>query len=291
MPAAPPVYLIVGLGNPGPRSKRTVPTNPPLHVIVGLGNPGPKYDRTRHNVGFLAVDELARRHGITWRGRQARAEVAKGTINGIPVVLAKPQTFMNLSGESVSGLLNWHKVPVSRLIIIYDDMDLPLGSIRVRARGSAGGHNGMKSILQHLRSEEFARLRIGVERPPGAGENIDWVLGHFTKDEQRELQPALNNAVDAVEFWLANGIDKTMNAFNGSPAGGKEPPPQRKQKAPSPTQESPAVTATPTPSPERERPPLPGLGGQIAALRAQLLGKQATKPSRDQERTSEKPDR
>jgi PTH1 family peptidyl-tRNA hydrolase len=269
--------LIVGLGNPEPRSNRTVPTNAPLHLIVGLGNPGPKYDRTRHNVGFLAVDELARRHGITWRGRQARAEVAKGTINGIPVVLAKPQTFMNLSGESVSGLLNWHKIPPSRLIIIYDDMDLPLGTIRVRARGSAGGHNGMKSILQHLRSEEFARLRIGVERPPGAGENIDWVLGHFTKDEQRELQPALNNAVDAVEFWLANGIDKTMNAFNGGLAGGKEPPPPRKQKAPPPGQESPAPAAASSPAPERERPPLPGLGGQIAALRAQLLGKHPAK--------------
>ena len=111
MPADPPVYLIVGLGNPEPRSNRTVPTTAPLHLIVGLGNPGPKYDRTRHNVGFMAVDELARRHGIAWRGRQARAEVAKGTINGIPVVLAKPQTFMNLSGESVSGLLNWHKIP------------------------------------------------------------------------------------------------------------------------------------------------------------------------------------
>jgi PTH1 family peptidyl-tRNA hydrolase len=289
MPAAPPVYLIVGLGNPEPRSNRTVPTNAPLHLIVGLGNPGPKYDRTRHNVGFLAVDELARRHGITWRGRQARAEVAKGTINGIPVVLAKPQTFMNLSGESVSGLLNWHKIPPSRLIIIYDDMDLPLGTIRVRARGSAGGHNGMKSILQHLRSEEFARLRIGVERPPGAGENIDWVLGHFTKDEQRELQPALNNAVDAVEFWLANGIDKTMNAFNGGLAGGKEPPPPRKQKAPPPGQESPAPAAAPSPAPERERPPLPGLGGQIAALRAQLLGKHPAKLPGDEERSSGKP--
>lgn len=259
-----------------------MPTNAPLHLIVGLGNPGPKYDRTRHNVGFMAVDELARRHGISWRGRQARAEVAKGMINGIPVVLAKPQTFMNLSGESVSGLLNWHKIPASRLIIIYDDMDLPLGTIRVRARGSAGGHNGMKSILQHLRSEEFARLRIGVERPPGAGENIDWVLGHFTKDEQRELQPALNNAVDAVEFWLANGIDKAMNAFNGGPAGGKEPP--------APEAPMPATAATVPPPPERERPSLPGLGGQIAALRAQLLGKYVDKPSGDQERGSSKTD-
>ena len=267
-----------------------MPTNAPLHLIVGLGNPGPKYDRTRHNVGFLAVDELARRHGIAWRGRQARAEVAKGTINGIPVVLAKPQTFMNLSGESVSGLLNWHKIPVSRLIIVYDDMDLPLGTIRVRARGSAGGHNGMKSILQHLRSEEFARLRLGVERPPGAGENIDWVLGHFTKDEQRELQPALNNAADAVVFWLANGIDKAMNAFNGSPAGGKEPPAPRKQKAPPPAQESPAPVTPPVPPPERERPPLPGLGGQIAALRAQLLGKHPARPPGDQEPGSPKPD-
>jgi hypothetical protein len=129
-----------------------------------------------------------------------------------------------------------------------------------------------------------------VERPPGAGENIDWVLGHFTKDEQRELQPALNNAMDAVEFWLANGIDKTMNAYNGGPAGGKEPPPPRKQKAPPPAQESPAATAAPAPPPERERPPLPGLGGQIAALRAQLLSKQSGKPPDEQEPDSRKPD-
>lgn len=239
-----------------------------LHLIVGLGNPGAKYARTRHNVGFAAVEELARRHRIEWRGRQARADVAKGTINGVPVVLAKPQTYMNLSGESVSALLHWHKLPVDRLIILYDDMDLPLGSIRVRGRGSAGGHNGLTSIIGRLRTQEFARVRIGIERPPGVGEQVDWVLGHFTREEQREITPALTTAADAVEFWLTNGIEKTMNAFNGQPRsadrgvrsaeyGTTAPPP------------------APAPSP---KPPLPGLGGQIAALRERIASKRGEGP-------------
>lgn len=255
-------------------------SNAPLHLIVGLGNPGPKYDRTRHNVGFRAVDELATRHGLDWRGRQARAEIAKGTINGVPVVLAKPQTFMNLSGESVSGLLNWHKLPLERLIVLYDDMDLPLGTIRVRARGSAGGHNGLTSIIQHLRTQEFARVRIGIERPPSTGEQIDWVLGHFTRDQLQELQPVMVAAAAAVEFWLANGIEKTMNTFNGGPAAGKEQRPPRPHRPP--PSEGPLAPAEAAPARERVTPPaprpravLPGIGGQIAALQERLLGKKA----------------
>src|SRR5690348_5464914 len=250
-------------------------SNAPLHLIVGLGNPGTKYERTRHNVGFMVVDELARRHGLTWRGRQARAEIAKGAINGVPVVLAKPQTFMNLSGESVAGLLHWHKLPLDRLLILYDDLDLPLGTIRVRACGSAGGHNGVSSINQHLRSQEFARVRIGIERPPGTGEQIDWVLGHFSKEQARELEPALKAAADAVEFWLANGIDKTMNAFNGGTPAGKEPPAPR-SRPPRPTAEAsgPAPPSSARGAPETvaelaPRAALPGLGGHIARLREQ----------------------
>jgi|SRR5579859_193372 len=248
-----------------------MPGNAPLHLIVGLGNPGSKYERTRHNIGFMAVDTIARRYGLDWRGRQARAEIAKGTIDGVPVVLAKPQTFMNLSGESVSGLVHWHKVPLDRLIILYDDMDLPLGSIRVRARGSAGGHNGISSIIQHLRTQEFSRVRIGIERPPGSGEQVDWVLGHFTRDAQRELEPALTSAVDAVAFWLTNGIEKTMNAFNGG-AATKEPAPARPRPS-APAPDAGPTTPPPPAAPPAARPPLPGLGGQIAALRAQLLRK------------------
>jgi peptidyl-tRNA hydrolase, PTH1 family len=255
-----------------------VGSNAPLHLIIGLGNPGPKYERTRHNIGFMCVDELARRHHIDWRGRQARAEVARGVINGAPVALAKPQTFMNDSGESVSGLIHWHKVPLARVIILFDDMDLPLGTIRVRARGSAGGHNGLKSIIQHLRTEEFARVRLGIERPPGVGENIDWVLGRFNKDEQREAQVALVNACDAVEFWLANGIEKTMNAFNGGAAAGKERATPRNKGAAPPSAEAPSA-APPPARPAAPRPPLPGLGGQIAALREQLFKPRPTTES------------
>ncbi|MDQ2806168.1 MAG: aminoacyl-tRNA hydrolase [Chloroflexota bacterium] len=241
-----------------------------MYIVVGLGNPGAKYERTRHNVGFLAVDELARRHGLVWRGQQARAQIAKGTINGVPVTLAKPQTFMNLSGESVSGLLHWHKAPATQLIVLYDDMDLPLGSIRVRARGSAGGHNGISSIIQHLRGQEFARVRIGIERPAGPGEQVDWVLGHFSKPDMEEVQAAIRQAADAVEHWLGNGIEKTMNAFNGA-AADKEPTP-RTPRPPRPTAAPPPEAPLPPAPVQRPRPPLPGLGGQIAALRQRLTG-------------------
>jgi len=248
-----------------------------VYIVVGLGNPGAKYERTRHNVGFLAVDELARRHGLVWRGQQARAQIAKGTINGVPVTLAKPQTFMNLSGESVSGLLHWHKEQAAKLIVLYDDMDLPLGSIRVRARGSAGGHNGISSIIQHLRGQEFARVRIGIERPAGPGEQVDWVLGHFSKPDMEEVQTAIRQAADAVEYWLGNGIEKTMNAFNGAAPAAADPTPraERPPRPPAP----PAPAAAPSPAPAaRPRPPLPGLGGQIAALRQRLTAHNAPPP-------------
>ncbi len=247
-----------------------------MYIVVGLGNPGPKYERTRHNVGFMAVDELAQRHGLVWRGQQARAQIAKGTINGVPVTLAKPQTFMNLSGEAVSGLLHWHKEPATKLIVLYDDMDLPLGSIRVRARGSAGGHNGISSIIQHLRGQEFARIRIGIERPAGPGEQVDWVLGHFSKPDLEEVQVAIRQAADAAEYWLGNGIEKTMNAFNGAAVADKEPLP-RAARPPRPV--APLAPLAPPPAPPTERPPLPGLGGQIAALRRRLTGQDLAAPS------------
>ena len=247
--------------------------NASLHLIVGLGNPGRQYDRTgkrrlydRGRTGTPARTGLARAAGT--------GQVAKGAIHGVPVILAKPQTFMNLSGEAVSGLLNWYKLPVGRLIIVSDDLDLPLGTIRVRARGSAGGHNGITSIIQHCARRSSPVCASASSARPVPGEQVDWVLGHFTKEQARELEPALGAAADAVEFWLANGIDKAMNAFNGGLAAGKEP-----RRRPGPVQRS-------RPPPPRIRPPpLPrplsrvhrcrACGGEIARCGDSLRGRSA----------------
>lgn len=185
-------------------------------LIVGLGNPGGKYSRTRHNVGFTSVDALAARHGHSpWR-RLFRAQIAEGTIAGKRVVLAKPQTFMNLSGEAVRSIAGWFKVGAKDILVIYDDMDLPLGSIRIRERGSAGGHRGMQSITQWLRTQEFPRLRIGIARPQAEGA-VDFVLSTFAPEERPIIHAAISRSVEAVETILAEGIVAAMNRYNAPP--------------------------------------------------------------------------
>jgi PTH1 family peptidyl-tRNA hydrolase len=189
-----------------------------LWLIAGLGNPGPRFAGTRHNAGFMAVDELARRHGIRFSGRQANAEIARGTIDGVAVILAKPRTYMNLSGQAVGALARYYKVPLERVLVVYDDTALPLGTIRIRAKGSAGGHNGLASIIQHLGTHNFPRLRIGVDRPVGfQGSQIDWVLGRFDRDEQKIVDEALARAAEAIEFLLSDGIERAMNTYNTPP--------------------------------------------------------------------------
>ncbi len=184
-------------------------------LIVGLGNIGPRYAGTRHNIGFMAVEEFAKRHGLRFSSKQGNAEIAQGNIAGVRVVLAKPQTYMNESGRAVGSVSRFYKIPAERVLVIYDEIDLPLGTLRLREKGSANGHNGLKSIIQHLGTQSFPRLRIGVGRPVIAGySEIDWVLGRFAKDEQPIVEETLLRAVDAVEAALQGGLERAMNRYN-----------------------------------------------------------------------------
>ncbi|MBI2954162.1 MAG: aminoacyl-tRNA hydrolase [Chloroflexi bacterium] len=187
-----------------------------MKIVVGLGNPGKQYARNRHNVGFACVDLLASRHGLTSSQRRFKALVAEGQIAGQRVLLAKPQTFMNLSGEAVKSILGWYKLSPEDLLVIYDDMDLPLGRIRVRERGSAGGHRGVQSIIDHLKTAEFPRLRIGIARPDDR-EAKEHVLADFTSAERPLIAETLGKAADAVEMILAKGIVAAMNVYNREP--------------------------------------------------------------------------
>ena len=192
-------------------------SNPAVYLIVGLGNPGARYARNRHNVGFRCVRRLAAAHGLTFR-RRKQARVASGTILGYRVLLAMPQTFMNESGRAVAPLVRFHNLPLDRLLVVYDDLDLPLGTLRLRPKGGSGGHRGMRSIIQHLGSQEFPRLRIGIGRPPEGVDPADYVLRNFSSEEERVIEDVLERAVAAVEMWLTEGIEKAMAWYN-SPDG------------------------------------------------------------------------
>lgn len=183
-------------------------------MIVGLGNPGLRYARNRHNVGFQIVDALAAKHGLGFDKRQFKALIASGVIDGQRVLLVKPQTFMNLSGEAVQPLVSYYKVELPDLMVVFDDMDLPLGTIRLRPFGGAGGHNGMKSIIARLGSNRFPRLRVGIDRPPGRMDPAAYVLQDFSSEEEAIMAQVRDRAVRALETWLTAGIDAAMNAFN-----------------------------------------------------------------------------
>lgn len=184
-----------------------------IKLIVGLGNPGARYARNRHNVGFLIADEFARAHALDFSRKRFNAYIAEGALAGARVMLAKPQTFMNLSGEAVGKLCAFYKIAPHDLLVIYDDLDLPLGKLRLRARGSAGGHHGMESIIARLGTSAFPRLRVGIGRPsPDA--DIAHVLSDFTADERAVMEETFARAVQAIEVWVAQGIVKAMNRFN-----------------------------------------------------------------------------
>ncbi len=183
-------------------------------MIVGLGNPGLRYARNRHNVGFQIVDALAAKHDLGFDKRQFKALIASGVIDGQRVLLVKPQTFMNLSGEAVQPLVSYYKVELPDLMVVFDDMDLPLGTIRLRPFGGAGGHNGMKSIIARLGSNRFPRLRVGIDRPPGRMDPAAYVLQDFSSEEEAIMAQVRDRAVRALETWLTAGIDAAMNAFN-----------------------------------------------------------------------------
>jgi PTH1 family peptidyl-tRNA hydrolase len=188
----------------------------PLHLIVGMGNPGAEYAKTRHNAGFLLVEKLAAQWKTDWTNeRKFEARMAKAGRNGKRILLCEPQTFMNLSGETVGVLVNFYQLSLKQVLVAVDDADLPLGEIRLRASGSSGGHHGLESIEQHLASRQFARLRIGIGRQDGAREITNFVLGKFDQAESAVLEKVLGRAADQMECWLADGIEKAMSLFNG----------------------------------------------------------------------------
>lgn len=184
------------------------------YLIVGLGNPGRTHLYNRHNIGFMVADRLAARHDIEMKRVQNKAIIGSGRIAGRPVVLAKPQTFMNLSGEAVGPLMNYYRVPLSSILVVYDELDIPFGVIRLREKGGAGGHNGMRSIIQHI-GNDYSRMRMGIGRPPGRMDAAAFVLQDFGRDELPLVSEMLTTAVEAVESFIRHGIDLTMSRFNG----------------------------------------------------------------------------
>lgn len=184
-------------------------------LVVGLGNPGAKYENTRHNVGFMTADALAGRNGEPIRRVKYHALTSEAVIGGQSVLLMKPTTFMNLSGQAVSEAARFYKIPADHVLVISDDVDLPLGKLRIRKSGSAGGHNGLKNIIQQLGTDQFPRLKIGVGGKPHPDYNMaDWVLGQFQGEDKKTIDAAVARAADAVECLLADGIDRAMNQYN-----------------------------------------------------------------------------
>ena len=190
-----------------------------MWLIVGLGNPGEEYAKTRHNIGFQSVDELARRHNLQFSSKRAKAQIAEGYIAGQRVALAKPLTFMNASGQAVVGLCQWYKIaPEHELLVVYDDLDLPFGVLRLRSRGSAGTHNGMRSIVNLLGTQEFGRLRIGIDQAPPNWDTVRYVLGRFRPEEEARLPNIRAQTADAIELMLREGLTAAMNRYNAPEA-------------------------------------------------------------------------
>ena len=189
-----------------------------MKLIIGLGNPGVEYERTRHNVGFRVVDKLAAKHGWKWNERRSRAVLASGTIGSEKVVLVKPLTFMNLSGQTVGELVRWYKVSPEDMLVVHDELDLPVGKIRLRARGSAAGHNGLRDIIAHLHTDQFPRLRVGIGHPKSSRiQGRDHVLSAPSGDERFLLETGEDRAVDAVEMAITQGLERAMNVANTDP--------------------------------------------------------------------------
>ncbi len=188
-----------------------------MYLIAGLGNPEKKYDGTRHNIGFETIDLFCRKHGISLNKLKHKALWGEAVINGEKVIVAKPQTYMNLSGESIRDIANFYKIPTENIVIICDDINLETGRIRIRPKGSDGGHNGLKSIIYQLADDGFVRIRMGVGAPKGEHYNLaDYVLGKFSKEEIETLTETANRVVDAVECIIKNDVPGAMNKFNGA---------------------------------------------------------------------------
>ena len=185
-------------------------------LVVGLGNPGARYESTRHNMGFLALDRLAEREKLRFNKLRFKAWTAEWKLGEDKVLVMKPQTYMNLSGESVGAAARFYKIPADHILVVSDDISLPVGKLRLRSAGSAGGHNGLKNIIQHLGTDQFPRIRVGVgEKPHPDYDLADWVLGKFTGEDKKAIDAAVKKAADAIECILKDGLDKGMNRFNG----------------------------------------------------------------------------
>lgn len=184
-----------------------------MKLVVGLGNPGSRYRRTRHNVGFMVVDRLAARWGVAVVGRRHEAEIGVGAVAGARATLSKPQTYMNASGDAVAKLRRSCRAQTGEIVVVHDDLDLPLGRLRLRVGGSAGGHQGVASLIAAL-GPEFVRVRVGIGRPPGERDPVDFVLEPFTAEESSVVEKAIERAADGVESLLREGIERAMNIFN-----------------------------------------------------------------------------
>jgi PTH1 family peptidyl-tRNA hydrolase len=185
-----------------------------MYIIIGLGNPGREYQATRHNIGFDVITRLSDDYGIPLDFKKHKAICGKGMIEGEKVILAQPQTYMNLSGESVRELMDFYKVSNNEIIIIYDDISLEVGQLRLRGKGSAGGHNGIKSIIQHLGTDEFPRIKFGVGDKPKGWDLADYVLGRFPEDEQSIVRDTIKKSSEAVKVILKDGMEAAMNVYN-----------------------------------------------------------------------------
>ena len=185
------------------------------YLIIGLGNPGREYKDTRHNIGFMLIDQVAVRLNARGMKLQAKAIVTSALYEERKIILAKPQTYMNLSGQSVQGRLHFYKIPIENLLVAHDDLDIPFGTIRIRPGGGPGGQRGMASTIDHLGTKEFPRLRLGIGRPPGRMDPKDYVLQMFSKDDMKLLPEVLDRAADAAMEFVMKGLNSAMNKFNG----------------------------------------------------------------------------
>ena len=185
-----------------------------MKVIVGLGNPGKKYEKTRHNAGFFVIDELLKRHAIKLDKHKFKADYAIEFIKGEKVMFVKPQTYMNLSGQALKPLMDYYNASPEDLLVVYDDLDLPTGKIRLRKTGSHGGHNGIRSLIDHLGTKEFNRIRVGIGRPTNAMAIVDYVLRPFSKEQSEDIAHSILTSSDACENWLEESFLSTMNKFN-----------------------------------------------------------------------------
>ncbi|MCG2785809.1 MAG: aminoacyl-tRNA hydrolase [Anaerolineae bacterium] len=195
-----------------------MPENPP-YIIVGLGNPGREYRDTRHNIGFMLIDKLIERLNARSMRVQSKAIITTAQYEGRKIILAKPQTFMNLSGQAVQGLSRFYKIPQENLMVAHDDLDLPFCALRLRPAGGSAGQKGIASIIQQLGTPDFARLRLGIDRPPGRMDAAAYVLQAFTQKESQQVAELLDKAADAALTWVTDGLDAAMNRFNGNGEG------------------------------------------------------------------------